>query len=385
MSNAVLSRREIYLDNNATTRPLPEVRNEVLKMLGDDFGNPSSLHSTGERARKKLSGARHSVASLLGAESSDIIFTSSGTEANNLVLYSCFSENPENCYIVTTCVEHSSIRKMCSFLGIKNVNIRYLPVDINGHLRLEELEKALEEEPCMVSVQWVNNETGVIQDISSIMEMCREYGVLFHTDAAQAVGKIRFRVSEMPVDYLTFTGHKFHSPQGCGGVYVKDKLKLHPFLFGGFQEEGFRPGTENLPGIVGMGKASEIRNAGLDSTIQQLGSIRDMFESRLLDFIPGTRVNGDTGNRVCNTTNIMFSGIDGRKLVKMLDEHGVRCSQSSACTNFDPSPSYVLKAMGFSDEQVYSSIRFSFGVNNTEEDVHEAVEIIRECCGRLGK
>lgn len=385
MNNGSHTPREIYLDNNATTKPLPEVREEVLKTLGDEFGNPSSLHSTGERARKKLSAARDSVSSLLGAESSGLVFTSSGTEANNLALYSCFSENTDNCRIITTCIEHSSIRKMCSYLGINDVSIHYLPVDEMGHVRLEELEKALTEKTDMVSIQWVNNETGVIQDIDSIIELCEEKGVLFHTDAAQAVGKIRFNLEELPIDFLTFAGHKFHSPQGCGGIYARDKLKLHPFMFGGFQEEGFRPGTENLPGIVGMGKASEIRDRNMDSIVSRLKKMRDIFEAKLLDFVPGTSVNGDTVKRVCNTTNIKFTGLDGRKLIKMLDEQGVRSSQSSACTNFDPSPSYVLKAMGLSDEQAYSSIRFSFGVDNTQADIEESISIIRDCCERLGK
>ncbi len=383
MSNGRCTRREIYLDNNATTKPLPEVREEVLRTLGDEFGNPSSLHSTGERAREKLSSARRAVSSLLGADSSRLIFTSSGTEANNLALYSCYSENRENCRIITTCIEHSSIRKMCSFLGINDVSIHYLPVDELGHVRLDELEKALSEKTDMVSIQWVNNETGVIQDIDSISDLCKRNGVLFHTDAAQAVGKIRFNLGELPIDFLSFAGHKFHSPQGCGGIYARDKLKLHPFMFGGFQEEGFRPGTENMPGITGMGKASEIRERDMEGIVSGLKQMRDMFEAKVLDFIPGTSVNGDTEKRVCNTTNIKFNGLDGRKLIDMLDKNGVRCSQSSACTNFDPSPSYVLKAMGLSDEEAYSSIRFSFGVDNTEEDVDEAVGIIRDCCDRL--
>ena len=375
---------EIYFDNNATTKPLPEVREKVLEVLGDNFGNPSSLHSTGKRARNYLKAARESVSGLLGCGNpSNIIFTSSGTEANNLALYSCMKANKEHCRIITTRIEHSSIRKMCSFLEINNVDICYIPVDSLGRLKIEELEKALQTSTDLVSIQWVNNETGVIQDMEKILEICKSAGVLFHTDSAQALGKIRFRVDDMPIDFLTFAGHKFHAPQGCGGIYAKDKFLLHPILFGGFQEEGFRPGTENLPGIVGMGKAADIRLGRLDDIICELKALRDGFESRILDFIPGSRINGDPENRVCNTTNIMFGGLDARELVKMLDKKGLRCSQSSACTNFDPSPSYVLKALGFDDEQAYSSIRFSFGVENTIDEIEDAVTIVRECVDEL--
>jgi len=376
--------KEIYFDNNATTKPLPEVRDKVLEVLGDNFGNPSSLHSTGERARNYLNNARESVSRLVGSQKpSNIIFTSSGTEANNLALYSCIKEHRDHCRIITTRIEHSSIRKMCSFLEINDVDIYYLSVDALGRIRLEELEKALETQTDLVSIQWVNNETGVVQDMERILDICKSKDVLFHTDAAQALGKIKFRVEDLPIDFLTFAGHKFHSPQGCGGIYARDKFRLHPILFGGFQEEGFRPGTENLPGIVGMGKAAEIRIDNIDKVIHDLSELRDGFESKILDFIPGSKINGDSVNRVCNTTNIMLGRIDGRKLVKMLDERGMRCSQSSACTNFDPSPSYVLKALGLDDDQAYSSIRFSFGVENTIDEIEDAVNIVRECVDEL--
>lgn len=376
---------EIYLDNNATTCPLPQVREEVLKVLGEEFGNPSSSHLTGERARKYLSKARESIAKLIGAMPQDIVFTSSGTEANNLVFYSCTKNTDKKPRIVTTSVEHSSIKKMCSYLEINGVEIDYLEVDNSGHIDIDELEAALKKSADLVSIQWVNNETGVIQQIKEIADISCKKKVLFHTDAAQAIGKLRFNVSELPIDFLTFAGHKFHSPQGCGGVYVRDKFLIHPILFGGFQEEGFRPGTENLPGIVGMGKAAEIRHCHLDNVIEELTKLRDRFEAKVLDFIPGTRVNGDATNRICNTTNIMFKGIDGRELHKLLDSNGVRCSQSSACTNFDPEPSFVLLAMGLSEEEAYSSIRFSFSVDNSVEEVDRAVEIIREQCDILKK
>jgi len=375
--------REIYLDNNATTKPLPEVREEVYKILGDEFGNPSSAHSTGERARRHLANAREKVAALIGSSPSKITFTSSGTESNNMAFYSSTRDKGKKCRVITTTVEHSSIRKMCSYLCINGVEIKLIKVDPNGIIDLGELRKMMSENTSLVSVQWVNNETGVIQPVVDVGEMCRERGVPFHTDAAQAVGKLEMKAEELPFDFLTFTGHKFHGPQGAGVIYARDKFLLVPILFGGFQEEGFRPGTENLPGIVGMGKASELRKNDLTRLAAYMKDLRDRFEAMVLDFVPGARVNGDTKNRVCNTTNIMFGGIDGRKLVRELDGAGVRCSQSSACTNFQVSPSYVLCSMGLSESEAYSSIRFSFSVENTFDEVDKAVHLIRDICDRL--
>lgn len=374
---------EIYLDNNATTRPLPQVREEMMKVLGYEFGNPSSSHSTGERARKHLLKARDTISKLLGVNSENLIFTSSGTEANNLVFYSCTYNSEKKSSIVTTVVEHSSIKKMCSHLEINGAEVVYLNVDSNGYVDTNELESLLEQDTCLVSIQWISNETGVIQPIEDIAKICNEKGVLFHTDAAQVIGKLKIDLNKVPVDFLTFAGHKFHSPQGCGGLYVRDKFLIHPILFGGFQEEGFRPGTENLPGIVGMGKAAEIRFSDLDSTIKKLADLRDSFESKILETIPETTINGDAKNRVCNTTNIRFAGIDGRELLGLLDKNGVRCSQSSACTSFDTAPSYVLIAMGLTEEDAYSSIRFSFSVENSSEEVERAVHIIKKLCEEL--
>ncbi|MFQ5788514.1 MAG: cysteine desulfurase family protein, partial [Thermodesulfobacteriota bacterium] len=210
-----------------------------------------------------------------------------------------------------------------------------------------------------------------------------ENGILFHTDAAQAIGKLEVNIQEIPIDFLSLTGHKFHSSQGIGAIYCRDKFLLAPIFFGGFQEGGFRPGTENLSGIVGMGKAAEIRLKNLTKFIQSMCELRDQFESSILDQIPNTRINGDPENRICNTTNIQFGGIDGRILIKQLNSEGIRCSQSSACTNSQPDPSYVLKAMGLTDEEAYSSIRFSFSINNTMDEINLAVDKITKLCKNL--
>jgi len=379
-----MTRSEIYFDNNATTRPLPEVREEVLKVISKEFGNPSSAHSTGERARQHIRRARDSLAALLGCSASAITFTSSGTESNNMAFYSCTRDKKQKCRVVTTSIEHSSIQKMCSYLCINGVDIKMVNVHPSSLIDIEELENAINEDTSLVSVQWVNNETGVIQPIEEIGAMCREKGVTFHTDAAQAVGKIHMKLDDLPFDFLSLTGHKFHSPQGIGAVYCKDRFRLAPMLFGGFQEEGFRPGTENLPGIAGMGKAAELRYSKLDEYISNMTNLRDRFEAMVLDFIPGTRVNGTTDTRVCNTTNIMFGGMDGRKLVRELDHAGVRCSQSSACTNFEIAPSYVLCALGLTEEEAYSSIRFSFSVENTFDEIDTVVKLLRELSSKAG-
>ena len=378
--------KEIYFDNNATTRPLPPVRDEIMKVMGEDFGNPSSIHSAGERVRNYLLKARQALAGLLGcSDHNKIIFTSSGTEANNLVFYSrSIGSSKKITRILTTAVEHSSILKMCNFLALNNADIEYIKISKEGLVDIDDLKELLKKRPAdLVSVQWVNNETGVVQDLKDITDVCAEWEVPFHTDAAQSVGKLEFKTKNMDLDYLTLAGHKFHAPQGIGAVYVKDKISIHPFLFGGFQEEGFRPGTENIPGIVGMGKASEIRNRNMNETIRYMSRIRDTFEDTVLKSIEGTQINGARNNRICNTTNIMFRGIDGRKLLAYLDTRGIRCSQSSACTNFDTAPSYVLRTMGISEEDAYSSIRFSFSEENTDEEVRSAVEIIVKGCNEL--
>lgn len=374
---------EIYLDNNATTRPLPDVIKLMLPILSSGFGNPSSSHSAGGRVRGCIKEARKQLGQLIGADPNNIVFTSSGTEANNMAFYSATRGKYERCRILTTTVEHSSIRKMCSHLRIKGVDIILLPVDSRGNIDLEELRRLVSENIDLVSIQWVNNETGVIQPLAEIVAICHEHGKVIHTDAAQAVGKLEVNMDDIAVDFLSLTGHKFHSPQGIGAIYCRDKFLLAPIFFGGFQENGFRPGTENVSGIVGMGKAAELRRKNLKVHIGKMRELRDYFESKVLEMVPNTSINGDPSNRICNTTNISFGGIDGRILLKKLDAKGIRCSQSSACTNSQPEPSFVLTAMGRTDEEAYSSIRFSFSIENTMEEVDRAVDVISRTCEEL--
>lgn len=373
---------EIYFDNNATTRPLAEVTEAAAEAMGKGFGNPSSAHGAGERARRLLRSARERVSELVGCVPENLVFTSSGTESNNIVFYSA-TRKKEKPRVVTTGVEHSSIVKMCDFLRLNGVRAEILAVDENGVLDIAALEEALCEKTDLVSVQWVNNETGVVQDVERISRLCREKGVPFHTDAAQAAGKLEVDLDEIPADFLSFTAHKISGPQGCAALCARDRLLLKPFMFGGFQEEGFRPGTENLPGIAGFAKACEIRREGFSRLTERMSGLRDRFEKAVAGAIPGTSINGAGSGRVCNTTSVHFGGIDGRRLVSLLDRAGVRCSQSSACTNFDVAPSYVLVAMGLGEEHARSSVRFSFCPENTPEEVERAAEIIRDKCELL--
>ena len=374
---------EIYFDNNATTQPLLEVREAMLEVLGSGFGNPSSAHSTGDRAREHLLSAREAVAALLGVESSRIIFTSGGTESNNLVFANVMNNSSSRLRVVTTEVEHSSILKYCEFLEEHGAEIVYLPVDRDGRLSLSEVEAAITPNTALVSIQWVNNETGVIQPVKTISDICQKHGVLFHSDAAQAVGKVNIDLSALPVDFLSLSGHKFHGPQGVGALYTSNRKLLSSIIRGGPQEGGLRAGTENLPGIVGIGKAAELRHERLNQFLDKLGALRDQFEQQVFEKVPGAEINGDRENRVCNTTNILFRGVDGQALVARLDMEGIRCSQSSACTNQRPEPSYVLRAMGLSEEEAYSSVRFSFSGQNSDEEIEYAVTAIEKICKQL--
>ena len=370
---------EIYLDNNATTRALPQVREAVLEVLADGFGNPASAHGAGGRARARLRSAREAVAALIGASLPErVIFTSGGTEANNLALLSSFATGKVPSRLITTMIEHSSVLEVASFLEQRGVEVVRLPVDASGLLSLDHLDSAIVPGDSLVSVQWVNNETGVIQPIQKISCLCRQRDVSLHTDAAQAVGKVPIDVADMPVDALSLTGHKLHAPAGVGALYCREPGRFLPRFFGGPQEGGLRPGTENLPGIVGLGVAAEFRRRCFDGVIRRMAALRDALERALLERLPGVEINGAPEQRVANTTNLHFRGIDGQALVARLDQLGIRCSQSSACTNQRPEPSYVLQAMGLSEDEAYASVRFSVSEETTEAEIERAVEAIAD-------
>jgi cysteine desulfurase len=365
---------EIYFDNNATTRPLKDVRNAIDEALCNCFGNPSSAHYVGALSREKISNARFDVAQLVGVDERRIFFTSGGTESNNWALNSAIKQNPSKTKIITSSIEHSSILAMCTYLESQGYEVEYLSVNKDGLIDLDQLRLAINENTALVSLQLVNNETGVVQDVISAQSICHKAGVLFHTDAAQAVGKLHVDITDF--DLVTWTGHKLHAPAGIGALYSKEPLRLRSLLYGGDQEQGLRPGTENIIGIIGFGVASMIRNKTLIESINFLKELRDYFENRLRDAVEDIHINGGEVDRVCNTSNILFPGIDGQALVARLDQLDIRCSQSSACTNQRPEASYVLEAMGLSEDEAYSSVRFSFSIQNTKEEVDFVVEKI---------
>ena len=368
--------REIYLDNNASTCVLPEVAEAVREVLFDGCGNPSSAHRAGTRARRRLWQARERVATLLSADPADVVFTSGASEANNLVVQSLVAGPLEHYRLVTSAVEHSSVLETAEALRRLGRQVVVLPVDSNGLVSKDQLVSAVAPGRTLVSIQWANNETGVIQPVAHLAECARELGALFHTDAVQAVGKVPVDLEAVPVDFLSLSGHKLHAPLGVGALVVRDRGLLRPLMFGGSQEGSLRPGTENVPGIVGLGVALALRNERFGSVAAATRDLRRAFESGLAKRGLVGGVNGLGADRLPNTSNVRFLDMDGEALTARLDQLGVRCSQSSACTNRRPEPSYVLRAMGLSEHQAYASVRFAFSELNTTTDVNDAVDAV---------
>ncbi len=379
------SAREIYLDNNSSTRPTAEVREAVSRAMHEQFGNPSSAHRRGRIARDRLEEAREAVAQLCGAGAESTTFTSGGSEANSAVVLSpLMGMNPKISRVVTTQIEHSSVLACCRVLERAGVEVVFVPVGQGGIVRMDRLQEIELDDETLVTIHWVNNETGTIQPIEEIGRLCRTRGSLFHTDGAQAVGKIPVEMKRLPVDYLTLTAHKFHGPQGVGAVVSNGPRPLARLIMSGDQEFGRRGGTENLPGICGLGVAARNRFAGLRQAISHCRSQRDFIEKKLLELHPGSFVNGDKQNRVSNTTNICFHGVDGQALMASLDAKGICVSQSSACTNMRPEPSHVLTALGLDEDDAYASIRVSVSEDTDVEDVVAAVDAFEASLGSLG-
>lgn len=379
------SAQEVYLDNNSSTRPLPEVREAMLSAIGESFGNPSSAHGRGNIARGLAEDARESVAALCGTHSSGVVFVGSGTEANNLVLQQAVLRRAAPFRrIITTTIEHSSIHAACNWLEGRGIEVIQLPVDSLGRLSPAALQDQRLDSTTLVSIQWVGNETGVIQPVEELAAYAKQRGALFHTDAAQAIGKIPVAFDDSPFDYLTCTAHKIHGPQGVGAVLCRTSSPLAAMIHGGSQEDGHRAGTENLAGIAGFGAAAASRHVGFRAAVKHCRTARGFIEQTLLDRVEGACVNGDVAHRAPNASNIRFPGIDGQALVAQLDARGVFVSQSSACTNMRPEPSYVLTAMGLTEEEAYESVRISVAVDTSAEQILRAVKAILESVELLG-
>jgi cysteine desulfurase len=373
----------IYLDNNATTRVDPLVVEEMLPFLYEWYGNPSSGYRFGQRVGEALELARERVARLLGCEVSEIIFTSCGTESTNAAIHSALLMDRDRQHIVTSRVEHSATLKHCETLAKRGHEVTWLSVDQHGQIDLEELEQSIRIDTALVTLMAANNETGVLFPIDQISEIVRKKGALFHTDAVQAVGKIPLALGDSKINFLSLSGHKLHCPKGVGVLYVNRKTRFAPYLIGGSQEAGKRAGTQNVAGIVALGKGCELAATGMESEGSLLRSLRDTFERELLARIPGSEVNGAGAPRLPNTTNIAFNGIDSEGALMLLDQHHICCSSGSACTSGSVHASHVLKAMGFSEERARSSLRFSFSRLNSADEVETALEIIPKVIEKL--
>lgn len=368
----------IYLDNNATTQPLPEVVAAVENALNDQWRNPSSGYASANVARESIDICRDAVASLVGGIPSEwVTFTSGGTEANNLGIWAAIRSGvPGRNRFVTSAIEHASVLSMIPQIEEHGVECIDVSAESSGQVDLNRLLEAIDEKTIAVSLQWVNNETGVVQPIKEVAAKCKAVGCAFHIDAAQAIGRLPSDFVASGADYLTFTGHKIHAPKGVGVLICRNPRSQHSLLAGGGQEFGFRPGTENTPGLAGLEVAARLRLEKLGEVAAQMRSMRDIFEDAILRHHPNVQINGDPGLRCSNTSNLLFPAIDGAALVNRLDLQGIECSQSSACTHARPEPSHVLRAMGLSEEEAYSSIRFSFSELNTLKEAKMAADTV---------
>jgi cysteine desulfurase len=371
----------VYLDNNSTTAVLPEVMEEMLPCFTESFGNPSSIHGCGRRALAVVKQARERVAALLDCLPTEVVFTSGGTEGDNLALKGMLSSGD---HIIVSAIEHSAILSTCMWLEHSGCEVTRVGVNGNGQVEPESVRRALRKNTRMISIMMANNETGVLQPVEEIGKIAAEADVWFHTDAVQAAGKVPINVNNIGCDLLTISAHKFHGPQGTGALFVRRGTPIRSQLHGGHQEKGRRPGTENVAGIAGLGRAGEIARNGLsDGSMQRIGALRDKLEAAVVDRVPETRINGKSAPRVPNTTNILFERVGGDALVMALDERGIAASRGAACTAGEADPSSVLMAMGLTGEQSRSSLRFSLGKLNSAEEIERVINVLPGAVQRL--
>ena len=364
----------IYLDNNATTQVAEEVLEAMLPYFREFYGNPSSMHTFGGQVGQKIRAAREQVAALIGALPEEIIFTSCGTESDNSAIRSALTTQPDKKHIVTSRVEHPAVRALCAHLATQGYRITELPVDKNGILDLENLEKIMTPDTAVVSLMWGNNETGVSCPVEEAAAMAHDRGILFHTDAVQTVGKIHINMKNNVIDMLSISGHKLHAPKGIGVLYIRRGTKYVPFLIGGHQEKERRGGTENAPSIIGLGKACELAAKNMEKENTYVKKLRDKLEAELLKRIPQSRVNGDTNDRLPNTTNISFEYVEGEAILLLMNELGICASSGSACTSGSLQPSHVLRAMGVPFTMAHGSVRFSLSIYNTDKEIDFVIE-----------
>jgi cysteine desulfurase len=373
----------IYLDNNATTQLDPAVIEEMLPFLTKYYGNPSSGYGFAAKARKAINLARERVAALLGCEPKEIVFTSGGTESNNAAINAARQPETRGEHVITSAVEHSAVLRPCQDLAKRGCDVTFLRVDRHGNLDLGELETAIRPKTVLVSIMWANNETGVIFPIEKIAEICREKGVLFHTDAVQATGKIPMGLRDTAINFLSLSAHKFHGPKGVGALYIRGATRFSPLISGGGQENGRRGGTENVASIVGLGKAAELALKYLTEGKCNIRHMRDRFEKSVLATISGTSVNGEDAARLSNTSSLSFEGIESPSALLLLDRQGICCSAGSACRTGSQEASHVLQAMNPSADGARRSLRFSLGRFNTDAEIDRAIEVVPKVIEKL--
>ena len=366
--------KTVYVDNNATTKVAPEVLEAMLPYFSEYYGNPSSMHFFGGQVQKRVDEAREKVADFLGADPSEIVFTSCGTESDNASILGTLDSYPEKRHLITTRVEHPAIGNVCTYLGRKGYRITELSVDREGRLDLDKLRESIIEETALVTVMYANNETGMIFPIEEIGEIVKAKGIPFHTDAVQAAGKIPLNMKKSKIDMLSISGHKLHAPKGIGVLYIRKGTRFSPYMIGGHQEKGRRGGTENVPYIIGLGKACELAKKHLGEENTRVKALRDYLEVKLLEKIPNTLVNGDRVNRLPNTVSVSFEYVEGESILLLLSDLGICASSGSACTSGSLEPSHVLRAMGVPFTAAHGSIRFSLSIYSTKEEMDYIIE-----------
>jgi cysteine desulfurase len=376
--------KRIYFDHSATTAVDADVAKLMLEYMTEKFGNPSSIHSFGREVRKAVDEARGHVADLIGANANEIFFTSGGTEADNIALKGvAFANRKKGNHIITTAIEHHAILHTCEYLEKQGFSITYLPVDENARVRIEDVRNAITDKTILISVMFANNEVGTLQPIKEIGEIAKEKGIYFHTDAVQAVGSYPINVKELNIDLLTLSGHKFHGPKGIGALYARRGVRLEAQQQGGGQERSIRPGTENVPGIIGLGKAAEIAKRDLEKKIAHISALRDKLMAGIQAKIPDIKLNGHPTLRMPGNVNFSFRFVEGESLLLNLDLKGIAASSGSACTSGSLDPSHVLLAMGLTHEVAHGSLRISLGRGNTEEEIDYCLTVLPEIIERL--
>jgi cysteine desulfurase len=375
--------QRIYLDHNATTAVDPAVLDAMLPYFSAEFGNASSIHTFGQRARAAVETAREQVAALMNARPQEIVFTSGGTEADNHAIFGV--AQPPGAHIITTTIEHEAVLNACQALEKRGVAVTYLPVNHEGLIDPVDLRRAVRPETILITVMHANNELGVIQPLDEIGRIAAEADIYFHADAVQSAGKISFDVKSLQLDLVSISGHKFYAPKGVGALFIKSETPLRQLLYGGHHQRGFRPGTENVAGIVGLGKAAELARVSLEKDAVRISRLRDTLEHGILARVPDSRVNSANALRTPNTSNILFSGLEGEALVIALDLKGLACSTGAACSSGAVEPSHVLTAIGLPASEARASIRFSLGRHTTESEIAAALELVPVAVAQLRK